>query len=952
MKKSIFTLMMVLLATLAAQAATPINVAGKDISCDKNITLTASDVTDIKSGTVTYTYSTNTLTLTNVTITRTGGSNYAIHNRSNQGLIVKFVGTCNLTTEGRVIRDQSQGENQLVANSGATVNLKSTGNGAIYVKNFTTLWIKGPGTFNITGDKDGAIAGHRIWNASVSDLSSIDNIKFSNVTATVSGAQGALLGGDAYFYSGSNVTLKATNNSSYPVIREESNVYFKDNTAILAPWGVTSSNIDDVYNQDIYISDDYALLLNTTNFPDVNFLNAMLSLYPKGYLTTYDLNNLTSLNVASKGISNMTGIEKLTALKTLYCYNNSFSTLNLNSNTALTYLDCAPNTNLTSLSIGSCTNLETLICYQTGITSLALSNLSKLKTLKCYSTKLTSLSVNNKSQLTLVDCSYCTSMTYAGIYSNSALTSLDIRGCTALATLECFTNALTTLNVKDNTAMTYLSCPNNSNLTTITGLANCTALKTIYCYNTSISDLSAVNSFSNLEKLSCYNTKISSLTLTNKTKLTEAYCYNNPQLTTANIYSNSALTKLRVDNCPALTALNCYSNNLTTLNMTGCTALQTLYCYYNYNLASVTGLANCAALKIFHSQNCPMTDLSALNSLSNLEQVICPYNKITSLTLTNKSKLTTVNFHDCLSLTTATITGNSVLTSLDLRWCSNLRTATITGNSALKGLDIYSCPALTTLECYSNKLTSLNLSGNTALTTLECYSNNLSSLDVSALTNLTTLWCYNNQLTALNVNNNTKLHEIYCSSNKLTTLNVSGKTAMTQLMCGGNQLTSLNVQGCSSLAILHCNNNKLTSLYVQGCTSLWSIECQQNQITAAGMTTLVNSLPTRSSSNKGTLNVLYNTGEGNVFNASHLSAAKAKYWYPKKYNGSSWVDITFGTRGDVNGDGRVNIDDVTTLIDILLAGTTPPDGADCSQDGRVNIDDVTVLIDYLLSGSW
>ena len=56
--------------------------------------------------------------------------------------------------------------------------------------------------------------------------------------------------------------------------------------------------------------------------------------------------------------------------------------------------------------------------------------------------------------------------------------------------------------------------------------------------------------------------------------------------------------------------------------------------------------------------------------------------------------------------------------------------------------------------------------------------------------------------------------------------------------------------------------------------------------------------------------------------------------------------------GDVNGDGTVNISDVTGLIDYLLKGTTAPEGADCNNDGGVNIADVTALIDYLLSGSW
>ena len=56
-------------------------------------------------------------------------------------------------------------------------------------------------------------------------------------------------------------------------------------------------------------------------------------------------------------------------------------------------------------------------------------------------------------------------------------------------------------------------------------------------------------------------------------------------------------------------------------------------------------------------------------------------------------------------------------------------------------------------------------------------------------------------------------------------------------------------------------------------------------------------------------------------------------------------------RGDVDGNGKVNIDDVTALIDILLKGSEAPAAADVDGDGKVNIDDVTALIDLLLRGN-
>ncbi|MBQ9575349.1 MAG: leucine-rich repeat protein, partial [Muribaculaceae bacterium] len=55
-----------------------------------------------------------------------------------------------------------------------------------------------------------------------------------------------------------------------------------------------------------------------------------------------------------------------------------------------------------------------------------------------------------------------------------------------------------------------------------------------------------------------------------------------------------------------------------------------------------------------------------------------------------------------------------------------------------------------------------------------------------------------------------------------------------------------------------------------------------------------------------------------------------------------------GGAGDVNGDGKINIDDVTALINHLLKQTPVEGNADVDDNGRANIDDVTTLINMLL----
>ena len=150
-------------------------------------------------------------------------------------------------------------------------------------------------------------------------------------------------------------------------------------------------------------------------------------------------------------------------------------------------------------------------------------------------------------------------------------------------------------------------------------------------------------------------------------------------------------------------------------------------------------------------------------------------------------------------------------------------------SNGLTSLDVSKCNLLTELRCcFNEQLTTLEVSGCTSLKELFCQMNQISSLDVSNCFALIGIACYDNQLTTLDLTNNTELTILSCGENQLTDLDVSKNALLKTLYCSDNQLTTLNVSGCTSLAELLCDNNQLATLDVSSCTSLTELYCVGN----------------------------------------------------------------------------------------------------------------------------
>ena len=191
--------------------------------------------------------------------------------------------------------------------------------------------------------------------------------------------------------------------------------------------------------------------IDNTNFPDANFRSFVASSFDEdndNYLSDTEINAAENINCAKKGISDLTGISHFTALKSLKCFNNQLTALDVSKNTALTSLDCDYN-QLTALDVSKNVALTKLHCWGNSLTKLDVSKNTALTSLDCGANQLTTLDVSKNTALTYLDC------------RSNQLTALDVSKNTALTDLACRSNQLTALDVSKNTALTDLDCRNN-----------------------------------------------------------------------------------------------------------------------------------------------------------------------------------------------------------------------------------------------------------------------------------------------------------------------------------------------------------------------------------------------------------------------------------------------------------------------------------------------------------
>lgn len=161
-----------------------------------------------------------------------------------------------------------------------------------------------------------------------------------------------------------------------------SNTYYAENDSTKSSFGAIYKGQKTINNSTYYFNADGILqtayvLLNSDNFPDSKFLNYLIATYDKSnvdsnkVLDESELKNVTKIELKSKGITSLKGIELLPYVIDIECSLNNITELDLSQNDSLKYLDCQQN-QLTTLDLSANSNLISLSCGKNPLETITL----------------------------------------------------------------------------------------------------------------------------------------------------------------------------------------------------------------------------------------------------------------------------------------------------------------------------------------------------------------------------------------------------------------------------------------------------------------------------------------------------------------------------------------------------------------------------------------------------
>ncbi|WP_420574668.1 leucine-rich repeat domain-containing protein [Kordia sp.] len=377
-----------------------------------------------------------------------------------------------------------------------------------------------------------------------------------------------------------------------------------------------------------------------TYVPDNNFEQALIDLgydtVLDDYVTTANINTVTTLDVINKNIADLTGIEAFAALEQLFIDNNNISTtVNLTQNSLLNAL-FAENNTMTSIDVSQNPLLETLYLAGNSLTSLDVTQNSVLQTLLVENNSLSSIDVTQNPALRIIglggnglaelDITLNPLLTYVSATNNS-LTVVDLTQNPALTRAYFSNNQLSAIDVSQNLMLEELGVFSNPQIPSI-DVTNNTNLRTLNVSFTQVSEIDVSNNLA-LESLSFVNCPVTEIDVTANAAL-KTLSVAQSLVTTIDVSQNPVFEWISIRNTPSLIGLNMQNGNNTNVTLFLVTDTPNLACvqvddvaYSTANWTSVDSGINFSLDCGFPANdNCenaisvPMSDATCNNTIS------------------------------------------------------------------------------------------------------------------------------------------------------------------------------------------------------------------------------------------------------------------------------------------------------------------------------------------------
>ncbi len=436
-----------------------------------------------------------------------------------------------------------------------------------------------------------------------------------------------------------------------------------------------------------------AVNISEKTFPDEIFRTYIKDNFDKdvdGVLSAKEIANVIELNILSKGIVTLQGIEYFTSLDHLVCGYNYLTSLDVSNCTALTSLYCQ-NNQLISLDVSGCTALAALYCQNNQLISLDVSDCIALIELSCHNNRLTNLDLTNTNITSFISSSQSVNITidqktmsYTMPEGFDATKVINVTGGS-------FNSDVLTVNEGAETVTYEYKTNNGDYVLTVTLIVDNSHTHT-YVENADEaffkSPATCVSGAIYYKSCSC--TKAG----------TETFEYGAPTPTAHDFGETDVCVLCKAVKISEKTfpdeIFRTYIKNNFDIDEDGVFSVE--------EIASVDGI------------------ILMEKGVVNLDGI----KYFTSLTVLNCA--------------------NTGLTSLDVSGLASLTSLSVDGSTELTSLNVSGCTSLIELYCHVTGLTSLDVSDCTSLTVLYCEQTALTSLDLSANTNITTFSGANQQV--------------------------------------------------------------------------------------------------------------------------------------------------------------------------------------------------------------